>query len=108
MPTCRSACENYFHACNYDNDLWRCGPSDFFNGYAPESPSLDPVSGNATYLRDYFPGQPFVGNKFTAGGDEIPICTPALKGSAAARLSLSASSLACLLALVAIIISVYI
>jgi hypothetical protein len=84
MPTCRSACENYFHSCGYENDLWRCGSSEYFNGYAPEPPSIDPVSGNLTYIRDYFPGQPFVGNKFLKSGEEVPICTPALKGAATA------------------------
>ena len=36
LMTCRSACENYFRVCNYDEDLWRCGPNRFFNGYEPE------------------------------------------------------------------------
>lgn len=80
LPTCKSPCENFFKACGYQKDLWRCGPSKYFNGYAPESPSY--VNGNATYLRDYFPGQPFRKNKFTNGGHQYAICTPAIDGSA--------------------------
>lgn len=89
LPTCRSCCENFFHSCNYDHDLWRCGPSAYFNGYSPEQPTIDPSSGNVTYLRDYFPGQPFVGNKFDHSGNEIPICTPALNGGAYGSSSMS-------------------
>ena len=25
VPFCRSACKNFFKACNYDKSLWRCG-----------------------------------------------------------------------------------
>lgn len=81
LPTCGSACENFFKSCNYDNDLWRCGSSQFFNGYAPETANTD-AQGDIFYMRDYFPGQPFQGNKFTASGDELPICTPGIKGTA--------------------------
>lgn len=89
LSTCRSACENYFKACNYENDLWRCGPSELFNGYAPEQPSS-----NQSYLRDYFPGQPFVGNKFRLNGEEIAVCTPAITGSAGRRVITAALGLA--------------
>lgn len=82
FPTCRSACENFFKACNYDRDLWRCGKSMYFNGYEPEAPITDSVTGEVTYLREYFPGQPFRENKYTTGGSELPICTPAITGSA--------------------------
>ena len=81
LPTCKSCCENFFHSCNYDHDLWRCGPSAYFNGYSPEQPRADPSTGGVSYLRDYFPGQPFVSNKFDHSGNEIPICTPALNGA---------------------------
>lgn len=81
MPTCRSACENFFKACGYDRDLWRCGKSMYFNGYEPEKPITDSVTGDVTYLREYFPGQPFRENKYTTGGSELPICTPAITGS---------------------------
>jgi len=78
LPTCRSACENFFISCKYSRDLWRCGKSKYFNGYSPEQPTL--VQNSSAYLRDYFPGQPFRQNKFTKGGNEIPICTPAIDG----------------------------
>jgi hypothetical protein len=80
LPTCRSACENFFKSCKYNKALWRCGKSKWFNGYEPEVPTL--VGGNFTYLREYFPGQPWRQNKYTIGGSEIPICTPAILGSA--------------------------
>ena len=81
LPTCRSACENFFKTCGYEKNLWRCGRAKYFDGKAPEEPEVDAL-GNATYLRDYFPGQPFRENKYTKDGDEIPICTPAILGSA--------------------------
>ncbi|RYH20071.1 hypothetical protein EON65_24710 [archaeon] len=80
-PTCRSACENYFKSCRYGKGLWRCGQSKYFNGYEPEVPVVN-AQGNVTYLRDYFPGQPFRKNKYTTGGSEIGFCTPAITGSA--------------------------
>lgn len=36
LMTCRSSCENFFRVCGYEKDLWRCGESKYFNGYAPE------------------------------------------------------------------------
>lgn len=84
-PTCRSACENYFTACNFKKSLWRCGQSKFFNAYGPETPSVDAL-GNVTYLRDFFPGQPFRKNKYTKGGSEVGHCTPAITGAASSHL----------------------
>lgn len=81
LPTCRSVCENFFKSCGYAKDLWRCGRSKYFNGYAPESPIVD-ISGNVSYLRDYFPGQPFRKNEFNKAGHTIAICTPSILGSA--------------------------
>lgn len=86
LPTCRSVCENYMKSCKYERGLWRCGKSKFFNGYEPEKPIYSQLnSKNVTYLRDYFPGQPFRENKYSKGGSELPICTPALKGSSSRR-----------------------
>jgi hypothetical protein len=81
LPTCKSACENFFKTCNYEHDLWRCGPSQYFNGYEAEMPTND-STGNWTYYREFFPGQPFRRNKYTKMGVEDPICTPAVLGSA--------------------------
>jgi hypothetical protein len=81
LPTCRSACENFFKSCVYERGLWRCGRSKYFNGYEPEAPMIG-LDGNATYMRDYFPGQPFRQNTYTPGGSEHIICTPALLGGA--------------------------
>ena len=88
FPVCRSVCENYFRSCHYEYGLWRCGRSQYFNGYEPESPSLNSL-GNTTYLRDYFPGQPFRENKYNKNGDEEPICTPAITGTATSTYHLS-------------------
>ncbi len=37
MGLCESVCMNYFGSCAYHTDIFRCGPSEFFNGYAPEA-----------------------------------------------------------------------
>mmetsp|Transcript_16283 Transcript_16283/g.27509 ORF Transcript_16283/g.27509 Transcript_16283/m.27509 type:complete len:269 (-) Transcript_16283:27-833(-) len=82
LPTCRSACENFFISCNYERGLWRCGKSKFFNGYFPEAPQVD-AFGNVSYLRDFFPGQPFRQNKYSLkGNSELLVCTPAIDGGA--------------------------
>lgn len=80
FPTCRSSCENFFISCGIERGLWRCGKSKYFNGYSPESPTVTPL-GNVSYLRDFYPGQPFRQNKYTRNRNEIPICTPAMTGS---------------------------
>lgn len=82
FPTCKSACENYFISCKFEADLWRCGKSKWFNGNEPESPSIDPISQELTYKRDYFPGQPFRANKFSLKGNDLVVCTPSIQGSA--------------------------
>lgn len=83
LPMCRSACENYFISCGFGKDIWRCGKTKYFNGYEPEAPIVG-IGGNISYLRDYFPGQPFRENKYNLAGEELPICTPAITGAAAA------------------------
>lgn len=40
------------------------------------------VDGNATYLREYFPGQPFRKNKFSPAGNQYIVCTPSIDGAA--------------------------
>lgn len=81
LPMCRSACENYFISCNLPRDIWRCGKPKYFNGYKPEDP-IKGIGGNVSYMRDYFPGQPFRENKFNPKGYEYKICTPAITGAA--------------------------
>ena len=83
MPTCRSACENFFIACGYEKDLYRCGRSKFFNGYEPEIPDGNDVNGTPIYLRDFFPGQPFRQNKFDKDYKPVAVCTPSIFGAAA-------------------------
>ena len=83
LPTCRSACENFFITCGYESKLWRCGKTKYFNGYFPESQKTSTsLNSSYTYYREYFPGQPFRKNKkVKKTGDEEPICTPAIRGS---------------------------
>lgn len=92
LPLCRSLCENFFVNCGYEQNLWRCGKTKWFNGYFPEPPSAFPgLPENTSYLRDYFPGQPWRKNKFTRKGFltvELPICTPGIYGAAPRRLDL--------------------
>lgn len=74
LLTCKSSCENFFKSCNYEQKLWRCGKSMWFNGYRPEPPTYvdnpdddeectEEFYGKPqcleTFKRDYFPGQPF-------------------------------------------------
>lgn len=42
-------------ACQNQKDLWRCGESEYFNGYEAEEPETD-SDGDPVYLRDFFPG----------------------------------------------------
>ena len=49
-PTClRPPPQNFFRTCGYERDLWRCGPTKYFNAY----------SSDGAENWDYFPGQPF-------------------------------------------------
>eukprot|EP00613_Pedinella_sp_CCMP2098_P000472 CAMPEP_0171636428 /NCGR_PEP_ID=MMETSP0990-20121206/27402_1 /TAXON_ID=483369 /ORGANISM="non described non described, Strain CCMP2098" /LENGTH=260 /DNA_ID=CAMNT_0012208553 /DNA_START=49 /DNA_END=831 /DNA_ORIENTATION=+ len=68
LMTCRSSCENFFRVCGYEQDLWRCGPSKYFNGYFSEG---------AKVTRDYYPGQPF--RDYDPGRQT---CTPSIEGAA--------------------------
>lgn len=42
-------------ACQNQKDMWRCGESQYFNGYEAEEPDTD-ENGDPVYLRDFFPG----------------------------------------------------
>lgn len=70
LPLCQSACENFFRACKFETDLWRC--------------EADVVHGDNEYdIRAYFPGQPFTKNAFVPKSNTpLPICTPSIKGDA--------------------------
>lgn len=90
---CRSVCENYFRSCKYDQDLWRCGPTKWLNGYEPEKPEIDEDTGDESITwRGLFTGQPFRDYEEDTSDPEnpvaIPICTPGIK-DAATRISLS-------------------
>jgi hypothetical protein len=90
LPTCESACVNYFKSCGYKKDLYRCGPMEYMNGYAPEVPQATNPDGTAVYIRDYFPGSPFAPNKFNKLGNDLPMCTPAIIGAASSMLHANA------------------
>ena len=83
---CRSVCENYFRACNYHEELWRCGPEEFVNGYVAENEDYrNPLTDEQQYVRAPFPGSPFEDYKEDeADPDEMPLitCTPSIKNSA--------------------------
>lgn len=42
-------------ACQNQKDMWRCGESQYFNGYKAEDPDTD-ENDDPVYLRDFFPG----------------------------------------------------
>eukprot|EP00904_Undaria_pinnatifida_P006650 jgi/Undpi1/3114/HiC_scaffold_15.g06488.m1 len=81
LVTCRSACENLMVACQNQKDMWRCGESQYFNGYEAEEPDTD-ENGDPVYLRDFFPGQPFRDVEWTSRRQPKVVCTPSIKGAA--------------------------
>jgi len=82
LVLCKSVCENFMIACGYERDLWRCGPSEFHNGYEPEIPELNLTEGRYTvFLRNFFPGQPFRENTFDFLGNPHVTCTPSMHSS---------------------------
>lgn len=75
LPTCRSACENYFISCGFSQDLWRCDKPKWYN--SAEGPENPKDGFTPDYDRDYFPGSPFRKNKFKPDGiTPYHICTP--------------------------------
>ncbi|GBG23797.1 Glyoxysomal processing protease, glyoxysomal [Hondaea fermentalgiana] len=94
LMMCRSVCENYFKACGYAEEMWRCESSALLNGIGLEDPLLFKEgleldvegydeNGTQYFLRSFFPGQPFRANQFEED-EETPIvvCTPSLKNDA--------------------------
>ena len=88
---CRSACENLMRACHYQEDMQRCGPSEWVNGVkGPEIPELDEDTGKYDVrIRGFFPGQPFRDYEEeceeTINGKECVatvVCTPSLVNAA--------------------------
>jgi hypothetical protein len=61
--------------------MFRCGPSEFMNGYEAEEPNAK----TGQFLRDFFPGQPFRANKFDRKNNPITVCTPSIKNAAGRR-----------------------
>ncbi|CAM9264295.1 unnamed protein product [Pylaiella littoralis] len=82
LVTCRSACENLMVACQNQKDMWRCGESQYFNGYEAEEPETD-SNGDPVYLRDFFPGQPFRDVEWASRRQPEIVCTPSIRGAAA-------------------------
>lgn len=80
---CRSVCENFFDACEYDSDMWRCGDPAFYGGAEPEVDDILDEEGLPIYWRTQFPGQPFRDYLADDEDNPIPVCTPSLKGAAA-------------------------
>jgi hypothetical protein len=95
---CRSVCQNFFKACNYPKDMWRCGSFAYYGGDGPEPASNIDNNGAPIFARAMFPGQPFRDNQ-----GELPVCTPALadgvaRGELARGVALAAAVLAALAA----------
>jgi len=69
LPMCQSVCANFFRACGYEEDLWRC-----------DNTVDDSLGGNT----NYFPGEPFKKNEYENKRKNIPkeVCTPSIKGTA--------------------------
>ena len=90
VALCRTACKNFFKACNYDKSLWRCGRTEFFNGNFAER-----LEDYGRYMRDFFPGQPFRNSFKDRGYRNIHgRCTPGLPDAAAATSPKRAAALA--------------
>lgn len=72
LNLCTSVCENFFKACDYPKDYWRCGLPEY-NGYdAPEvAKNVDATNGQPLYVLSWWPGLPFRKNDGVR-----PICTP--------------------------------
>ncbi len=74
---CRSVCENFFKACNFDPSMWRCGPAKYLGGSGVEPMFETDGEGLPVYQRDWWPGLPFADNQPDG-------CTPGVAGGAAA------------------------
>ena len=46
---CRSVCENYFRACGYNEDMWRCGDYALLGAKEAEVPVQNKTQGSTTY-----------------------------------------------------------
>lgn len=103
MIMCRSACENYFISCGFEKDLWRCGSTEYFDGYEPEVPVMQ--GSDVVYMREYFPGSPWRTNKFNLENLPLKVCTPSLDG-AASRVALLSSFVIVLMASVLLFLPV--
>ncbi|DAZ98349.1 TPA: hypothetical protein N0F65_007156 [Lagenidium giganteum] len=80
---CRSVCENFFTACKYHKDLWRCGDPKYSDGYEAEI-TYTFVNKVPVYYRAPFPGSPFKDNAFDPDTNKpLIVCTPSLENTAA-------------------------
>jgi len=92
LNLCKSACENFFKACDYPRDLWRCGSFELFGGDAPEvSKVFDATTGAPLFLRAWFPGSPFTANAMGPAGP-LPVCTPGTASAAPPRAAAAAAA----------------
>ena len=112
---CRSACENLMRACHYQEDMQRCGPSEWVNGVkGPEIPELDEETGKYDVrIRTFFPGQPFRDYEEeceeTINGKECVatvVCTPSLVNDAVGTY-IHSTSLSCIALMMMIIVNIW-
>lgn len=104
---CRSVCENSFESCNYDKEMWRCGPPEYYGGASPELDDVLDANGLPVYWRAQFPGQPFRDNAFDEDGNALAVCTPSIKNGAppARQTTLGVWMLHTVLALLAVVLA---
>lgn len=102
LMVCKTACENFFHSCGYDKDLWRCGDMEHFNKQTGAIDGGDPAStvssdeknlgqkgdlfsnkyqadedakGQKFFRRDFFPGAPFAAGRNPTDRPYTSVCT---------------------------------
>jgi len=91
---CRSVCENFFDACEYDSELWRCGDPIFYGGAEAEVDDVLDDDGLPIYWRTMLPGQPFRDNEVDEEDNPIVVCTPSIKNAAPAAVHARGGGLA--------------
>ena len=93
---CRSVCENYFRACGYNEDMWRCGDYALLGAKEAEVPVQNKTTGQYdVYYNGMFPGLPYRDIEWEEAPDHergrvpLPVCTPSIDGGAVHSSSLN-------------------
>jgi hypothetical protein len=94
LMLCQSVCENFYKACNYPKDFWRCYNYAYYGGQEAEPSTLISTSGEPIFLRSMLPGLPFTPNMAALDGSPAEVCTPALASGAEASAAVAAGAVA--------------